>query len=81
MWHHLLVSDCPISDKQARSGCGYKYFLLSLSSPYHSLLALPSILLQVKHEQRTDEDALGQARMKKQELTNREQQLREQRWD
>ena len=79
MWHHLLISDCLISDKQAQSGCGYKYFIISLSSRYHSPLALPSIFLQVKHEQRTDEDALGQAKMKKQELTNREQQLREQR--
>ena len=78
--HHLLILVFPISNKQS-SDCGHKYFFLSLSSSHHSPLVLPPTLLQVKHEQRTDEDALGQARMKKQELTNREQQLREQRWD
>lgn len=78
IWYHLLILVFPISNKQS-SDCGYKYFFLSLSSPHHSPLALPPTLLQVKHEQRTDEDALGQSRMKKQELTNREQQLREQR--
>ncbi len=37
-------------------------------------------LERMKHERRTDDDALEQARLKEQELTGRRQQLQDQRW-
>ena len=37
-------------------------------------------VLQVRLEQRTDEEALHSSEMKKQELLNKKQQLNEQRW-
>ncbi len=37
------------------------------------------VYIQVKHDQRTDEEGLEQIKMKKNELTNRQEQLEEQR--